>query len=248
MFLPIGDFPNSPRFAWANYLLIAANVVVFVLLWPDTQRPADRRDPAFQQYIEQLETDRGLPPRDLRQVARSMSEYDLDLFKHGFRPDAPSLLDILTGMFLHGGLLHLAGNMLFLWIYGDNVEAKLGSFFYLVVYLLGGVAAALADGLLRPSSGIPAVGASGAISAVLGMYFIWFPENRVRVFVFLFPLIVDVIAIPARIVLLVFLVVDNLLPMVLAGAMTGVAHGAHIGGFLAGVVVALLLRAMIKRR
>ncbi len=248
MLLPIGDFPNSPRFAWMNYLLIAANVAVFVLLWPQTQRPADRSDPAFRQYVERLAAERDLAPRDVRQVARSMSEYDLFLFKHGFRPDQPAVLGILAGMFLHGGLLHLAGNMLFLWIYGDNVEARLGSLFYLVAYLASGAAAAMADSLLRPGSGIPAVGASGAISGVLGMYFVWFPQNRVRLFVFLFPFFVDIIAVPARFVLIVFLVLDNLLPLLLAGSMTGVAYGAHIGGFAVGVLLALVLSAFLRRR
>jgi hypothetical protein len=139
--------------------------------------------------------------------------------------------------------MHLVGNMLFLWIYGDNVEHRLGRLRYLLWYLLTGVAATLFYTLFAPGSKLPLVGASGAISGVLGFYFLWFPRNTVRMFVFLFPFFMNVVQIPARIVLGFYLLIDNLLPFVLASGRAGggVAHGAHLGGFVAGLAVAWLM-------
>jgi membrane associated rhomboid family serine protease len=142
-------------------------------------------------------------------------------------------------MFLHGGWMHLAGNMLFLYIFGNNVEARLGSVPYLLVYLLTGVTATLFFAAFAPGSQIPLVGASGAISGVLGCYFLWFPRNRVKTFIFLFPFLMTTVLLPARLVLGVYLILDNLLPFIInGGAGAGVAHGAHIGGFLGGLGLA----------
>jgi hypothetical protein len=133
--------------------------------------------------------------------------------------------------------MHLFGNMLFLWIYGDNVEHRLGKLKYLLWYLLTGAAATMFHALVFAASDTPLVGASGAISGVLGFYFIWFPKNVVRVLFFLPPFIFQVLEIPARLVLGAYLFIDNVLPFLFAGG-GGVAHGAHIGGFLAGAAVA----------
>ena len=124
-------------------------------------------------------------------VLRQLSAYDLFLRHWGYRPAEPSLLALFTSMFLHGGWLHLIGNMLFLWIYGDNVEHRLGRLGYLAAYLLTGMLAAVVYGLfVRGAAGYtPMVGASGAISGVLGFYFLWFPRNRVRLLVLFIPFI-----------------------------------------------------------
>jgi membrane associated rhomboid family serine protease len=145
-------------------------------------------------------------------------------------------------MFLHGGFAHLFGNMLFLWIYGDNVEHRLGSVRYVLWYLATGACATLFHGLFDSDSRLPLVGASGAISGVLGFYFVWFPRNLVRVWVLLFPFFMNVVHLPARLVLGFYLVLDNIFPFLLTrGAQgAGVAYGAHIGGFLAGLAVAWL--------
>ncbi|MDQ7006330.1 MAG: rhomboid family intramembrane serine protease [Acidobacteriota bacterium] len=233
MFLPIGDSPNPKSTPWVTWTLIAVNVAVFVSVYPLSFMGADPLDPYTQAYARVLAVERGVDAR------AALSAYDIFLFKHGFKPAAPRTLDLFVAMFLHGGFLHIAGNMLFLWIYGDNVEDRLGRLGYLVAYLGTGLAAGLGDGLLRPGSGIPSVGASGAISGVLGMYFLWFPRNRVRVWVFLFPLIATVMEFPARLVLGIFIVLDNVLPMLFSGGGgTGVAYGAHLGGFAAGLAVA----------
>jgi hypothetical protein len=137
-------------------------------------------------------------------------------------------------------LLHLAGNMLFLWIYGDNVEHRLGWWAFVLWYLITGIAATLFHAVFFLGSDVPLVGASGAISGVLGFYFVWFPRNTVRMLVVLPPFFLDVFEIPARIVLGIYMVIDNILPFVLAGA-GGVAYGAHIGGFLAGIAAAYVM-------
>jgi membrane associated rhomboid family serine protease len=240
MLLPIGDVPNPKTTPYVNWLLIGINVAVFlvVTLPLSTARP-DLNDPALLEYLNLLGA-RGNWPVQL--IYDHVSAYDLVVFKHGFRPAEFSLTSMFTAMFLHGGWMHLAGNMLFLWIYGDNVEHRLGHIAYLIAYLGAGLAATLFFGLFVPNSQIPMLGASGAISGVLGFYFLWFPRNRVKVFVFLFPLIMTTFLIPARIVLGVYLIIDNILPFMMTSAEgSGVAHGAHIGGFLAGLGMALAI-------
>jgi membrane associated rhomboid family serine protease len=244
VFIPIGDSPNPKGTPWVTWFLIGINVAVFLLLLPTSWSPADPGDPAFREYLRLLVEGGRVPAGvSLEDVARSISGYDLVIFDYGFRPGAPTLLTMFTCMFLHGGWQHLAGNMLFLWIYGDNVEHRLGKVAFVCVYLGTGLAATIVDGMIRWGSGVPTVGASGAISGILGAYFIWFPHNRVKVFVFLFPFIMTTVAIPARIVLGIYLVIDNLLPFLLAGGGggAGVAYGAHIGGFVAGLGVAALV-------
>src|SRR5262249_55277080 len=177
----------------------------------------------------------------LQQILTNVSLYDLVVFRWGFRPAAPSAVDALTCMFLHAGFLHLFGNMLFLWIYGDNVEHRLGPVQYLCWYLGTGVVATLFHMLGAPDSEIPLVGASGAISGILGFYFVWFPRNRVRLLWLLPPFLMQVFEVPARIVLGIYLILDNLLPYLLVSGDAGVAHGAHIGGFLAGLAAAWVM-------
>jgi rhomboid family protein len=242
MFLPVGDQPNPPGTPFVNYTLIALNVAVYLLVsLPLQMRPADPRDPRLREYIDVVA--QNLPPgTSVQEVVSQVSAYDLVVFSYGYRPAEPSVLTLFTAMFLHGGFAHLFGNMLFLWIYGDNVEHRLGRVGYLFWYLATGVAATLFFALLDGSSKFPMVGASGAISGVLGFYFLWFPHNLVRVWVFLFPFFMNVVALPARLVLGAFLVIDNLLPfLVSGGAGTGVAYGAHIGGFVAGLSAAWVM-------
>jgi membrane associated rhomboid family serine protease len=242
LLLPLSDAPNPGGRPYVTYTLIALNVLVyaFVSLPLGTERP-DPGSPALRAYIDVVREQ--LPPDvPIRSVLNSLSAYDLFVFEHGYKPAAPQITDLLFSLFLHGGFLHLFGNMLFLWIYGDNVEYRLGRVAYLLWYLATGVAATLFFALFAPSSSVPLVGASGAISGVLGFYFLWFPRNTVRMFVFLFPFFMNVVAVRARIVLGIYLVLDNLLPLLLAGSSGGgVAHGAHIGGFVAGLAGAWVI-------
>ncbi|MFN8058237.1 MAG: rhomboid family intramembrane serine protease [Vicinamibacterales bacterium] len=242
MFLPLGDAPNPKGFPLVTYAIIALNVAVFAFVTlPLGAQPANPSDPAYLEYLRALAN--ALPPNvSLNDVARQLSAYDLFVFRHGYRSIAPSPWALVESMFLHSGFMHLFGNMLFLWIYGDNVEHRLGGVRYALWYLVTGAIATLAHGALGGATSIPLVGASGAISGVLGFYFLWFPHNSVRVWLFLFPLVMRVVELPARLVLGFYLVVDNLLPFLVTPATGGgVAYGAHIGGFLAGLLVAYVM-------
>lgn len=237
MLIPIRDEPNPPGIPFVNYALIAINVLVYLALTvPLSSAAPDPNDPIFVEYRNMLRA-AGISASEL-----SVSAYDLFVYQHGYRPADGSVATIFSSMFLHGGFMHLAGNMLFLWIYGDNVEARLGRVLYPIAYIATGVAATLLHAAFDSGSNIPMVGASGAISGVLGFYFIFFPKNVVHMFLFL-GIFMNVIQIPARIVLGIYLVLDNLLPMLMQGGAggAGVAHGAHIGGFVAGLGAAMLI-------
>lgn len=238
MVLPIGDAPNPRGVPVVTYLLIAANVAVYVLVsLPLAAVAPAPGDPALDAYVRAVSHAVG-PHVSAAVLRQQATQYDLFVFTHGFRPVAPAVVDVFTAMFLHAGFMHLAGNMLFLWIYGDNVERRLGPLAYLATYLGCGVAATTAHWAGAPGSALPVVGASGAISGVLGCYFVWFPRNVVRLLWLFPPFIGRVFEVPARIVLGFFLVADNLVPYLLDTSEGGVAHGAHIGGFVAGLAVA----------
>jgi membrane associated rhomboid family serine protease len=243
MLLPIGDTPKPPGTPYVNYGLIGANVAVFLLIsLPLMYSRPDLSDPLLTEYLRAMGA-RGV--FSAREIYAHISAYDLFIFHYGFRPAAPSLVSLFATMFLHGGWLHLIGNMLFLWIFGDNVEHRLGHVGYLLVYLGAGIVATLFFALFALHSQVPLIGASGAISGVLGCYYLWYPRNKVKIFIFLFPFIITVVRIPARYVLGFFLLIDNLVPfLVSGGAASGVAHGAHIGGFLAGLATAFALNRL----
>lgn len=240
MFFPISDSPNPKGIPWATWTIIALNIVAFLVInLPLGSQPADVNDPAYREYMQFLSQYVG-SPEELALAAQQVSAYDLFVFQHGYRPAQGSIMDLVFSMFLHGGLMHLAGNMLFLFIYGNNVERRLGIVWFVVWYVLTGAAATMFHAAFFSSSDVPLVGASGAISGVLGFYFVWFPKNAVRVLVFLPPFFAQTFQIAARIVLAVYLFLDNVVPFIFAGG-GGVAHGAHIGGFLAGAAVAFVM-------
>lgn len=240
MLLPLGDSPNPRSVPYMTYALLLANIAVFVLVAVPLSAAAPAPgDPLLQQYVDAIL--HALPQEAMRtHVESSITAYDLFVFEHGFRPAAPELGTLFSSMFLHAGLPHLLGNLLFLWIYGDNVEYRLGPVAFLGAYLGTGVAATLFHAVADPGGTLPLIGASGAISGVLGFYFVWFPRNRVRLFLMLPPLLFRSLFVPARIVLAIYLVIDNLLPFLLERGLGGggVAHGAHIGGFVAGLATA----------
>jgi membrane associated rhomboid family serine protease len=181
----------------------------------------------------------------------TLSQPELESFvqEYGVVPEeitqGEDLFTLLTSIFLHGGWLHLIGNMLFLWVFGDNIEHTLGPIIYPVFYILGGLAASAAHILLNPDSTIPSVGASGAIAAVLGAYLVMYPQSRVRVLVFL-----GYFATVTRITALIFLGIwfvmqlfNGVASLGVETAQTGgVAFWAHVGGFVLGVVVGFLFR------
>jgi membrane associated rhomboid family serine protease len=154
---------------------------------------------------------------------------------------AGSIPTIFTAMFMHAGWLHLGGNMLYLWIFGDNIEDRLGPIKFLIFYLVCGIAATLAQYYVSPGSRIPNVGASGAIAGILGAYLLLFPRARVRVLLYN-----QIVAMPALavlgfwIVLQIFAGAGALFQTAQSEDVGGVAYMAHVGGFLAGFLIAVL--------
>lgn len=237
MILPIGDTPNPRNYTpWVSWGIMAVNILVYVCLTlPLSLFSVAADDPRATGWLHRVAPTlpEGVDPTAL---LRQLSAWDLFVLEHGFVPAAPSVADLFTAMFMHAGVLHLAGNMLFLWIYGDNVEHRLGRRGFLAAYLGTGLVSTLAFSVLAGASNTPLIGASGAISGVLGLYALLFPSNRVKVLVFLFPLLMRTILVPAWLVLGLYLLIDNVVPMLLSSG-GSVAYGAHVGGFVAGVVL-----------
>ena len=166
------------------------------------------------------------------------------IMAHGLVPRAFTFSTLLTSMFLHGGLLHLVGNMLYLYIFGDNIEDRLGSVRYILFYLLCGIAAGAAQAIANPDSTLPMVGASGAVAGVLGAYLLFFPRARVVTLVPIF-FFLRIVEIPAVVLLVIWFAWQLLSGIATLGdraGMGGVAFFAHVGGFLAGMVLGPLLQ------
>jgi len=158
---------------------------------------------------------------------------------------SPIHLTLISSMFMHGGFMHLIGNMLFLWIFGDNVEHRFGSKLFLIFYLVTGIVASFAQIAMDPSSKIPSLGASGAVSGVMGAYLVLFPRNRVNAIFIIF-----IISLPAFVVIGLWAVMQFFggLGAIAKTVQTGgVAYAAHIGGFVAGVLLALLHKRKFTR-
>ena len=160
------------------------------------------------------------------------------IYRFGFIPADFSIITIFSSMFLHGGISHIMGNMWFLWVFGDNVEGVLGHLKYAIFYLMCGLAATISQLLINPNSTIPMVGASGAIAGVLGMYMIRFPHARVHVFAFII-IFFTTFRVPAMFVLgfWFFNQLTNGFGSLGFDTTGGVAWFAHIGGFIAGVML-----------
>lgn len=237
MFLPIGDENNPKTTPWVTYGLIATNLYLWLAIcWPAQSMAVDPLSPDTLAYLAAMRQATGVPTQ---QLLHHLSAYDLILFNYGFRPGSPSVVALVTSLFLHGGWAHVSMNMLYLWVFGDNIEARLGGKAYLLLYAAAGVAATLFYAAFAYGSPMPLIGASGAISGILGAYCIWYGHHRVRVLMVLI-IFIQVVRLPARFVLGFFFVVQNLLPFVLpASASNTTAYGAHIGGFVTGALFAL---------
>ena len=208
---PIRDHNPSGRTPYVTYALIAANIAVFLAYWYGLQSES-----ALGEFFYTW----GLVPQVV------LSGHNL-----------PSLI---THMFLHGGWMHLGGNMLFLWIFGDNLEDLMGPVKFLAFYIIAGLAAAALQIAVDPASQAPMVGASGAIAGVLGGYLLLFPRARVDVVIILI-IIFKVFPIPAWIVLGLWFGVQVFSGTTTPSADGGVAYFAHVGGFIAGVLLCLPL-------
>jgi membrane associated rhomboid family serine protease len=219
MFFPIGDEESRPGSS-ANvvYALIAFNVMVFLAEWQVMQQGERAADAMIRQY--------GAIPALLMRYP--------DEFWH----------TAFTSMFMHGDWMHLFGNMLFLWIFADNVEDLLGPVSFVIFYVICGLAALATHVMVDPGSRIPVVGASGAISGVLGAYITTFPHNAIRNF-YWFAFFVGVVRLPAWIYLGIWFGMQMLYATSKGAESGGVAFAAHAGGFVAGVV---LIMVFPKRR
>jgi len=163
----------------------------------------------------------------------------------------PVPLTVFTSMFIHGGWIHLLSNMLYLWIFGDNIEDTLGHFKYLIFYLLCGIVATLAHGIININSQIPTVGASGAIAGVLGAYLILFPKARIKT-LFIIVIFVKVIRIPAFVILIYWISLQLLSAYAefgqgMSNVGGGIAWFAHIGGFFAGLILVMVMKKRKRR-
>jgi len=216
MLIPLKDNNPSRTYPAVNITLLLANVVVF---------------------LYQL----ALPPNDQKLFILSNATIPAHItaFLGGHVGFEAAFLPLLTSMFLHSGFLHLAGNMLFLWIFGDNVEDAFGHLPYLFFYLACGIGAELLHVLFNFDSAIPALGASGAISGVMGAYMVLYPRERILTLVFIF-----VVPIPAVFILGYWFLLQFLAGIDALGtsAKGGVAVWAHVGGFLLGVLLTQLVR------
>jgi membrane associated rhomboid family serine protease len=241
MVLPLGDLQRTQIVPYVTYALIAINVLVFLVEldkgdeftlayaatpWEITHN--DDLDQPVAQVVTFLVRDRFGGVHE-EQRPREFRQYPCPI---------PVRLTLLTSMFLHGSWLHLLGNMLYLWIVGDNVEEVLGPIRYLIAYLACGLVGSLAQIVVNPDSLIPTLGASGAIAGMMGAYVVWFPHNQIRVLFFRFITVLPaVIVIGGWIALQIWLGAGSLGR---AGESGGVAYLAHVGGALTGIFVAFL--------
>jgi membrane associated rhomboid family serine protease len=236
---PLRDHNPTRRTPWVTYGLIALNLWVWAR-WQGFGFP----EPLLHSLCE-----RALIPGALLGFSEPGSLIPLGS-EASCRLGEHNPWSVVTSMFMHGGWLHLLGNMWFLFVFGDNVEDRLGPVRYGVFYLLSGVAAATAQILTAPASVVPMVGASGAIGGVLGAYAVFYPRARVDLLVFL-GFFVTRVAIPAALMLLYWFAIQVLAGLPSLGQSGGgVAFWAHIGGFLAGVGWAVLeqIRSPALRR
>jgi len=230
---PIRD--DNPHFTtpYATYGLIAVNALVWALL------QGFGTEPALSSSVCQL----GLVPADLLHTAPAGTSFPLT-------PDSVCTLSgdgsswhtVITSMFMHGGWMHLIGNMWFLWIFGNNVEDAMGHFRFVLFYLLCGISAAALQTAFDPHSVIPMVGASGAIGGVMGAYVLMYPRVHVHLFVFL-GFYATTFAVPAYFMLGYWFLIQLVSGSVAIGAQGGgVAFWAHVGGFVAGALLSLVFR------
>jgi membrane associated rhomboid family serine protease len=229
--IPLRDANPVHRLPIVTIGLIVACVVIFAL---ELGTQTTGGDAALERQFRQF----GLVPAELTTALANG------------RPDRVSgeLLAVVTSMFLHGGWLHLIGNMLYLWIFGNNIEDRIGPFRFILFYLVGGLAAALSQVLIAPQSDVPVIGASGAIAAVLGAYVVLYPRARILSLVFV-GFFYQLLEVPALIVLglwFILQLIDGLASLGVENSAGGVALSEHIGGFVAGIAMGFVIRSTAR--
>ena len=220
--IPFKDDNPTTIFPFVTIGLIAVNTIVFIL---QTFSPSDPRQivlayGAIPNYLLRFETVQPIHPA----------------------------LTVFTSMFMHGGFLHLAGNMLYLWIFGNNIEDKLGHVRFIIFYILGGIVAAYSHAITEPSSMLPMIGASGAVSGILGAYLLLFPHARVYTLIF-FGFFVRVVRLPAIFIIGFWIVIQFINGILSKGLANhgGVAWFAHIGGFAFGILMIKIFLGFKRR-
>ena len=220
--IPLRDQNPTKKTPLVNRLLIVANILVWIYVLTLVRQPGavaafyDRYSFDWKEFVTQI----------------SQGQMVIATF-----------VPLISHMFVHGGWLHIIGNMIYLWIFGDNVEDRLGSGTYLVFYMLCGIVAAIGQGLVQPEA---MVGASGAIAGVLGAYLVMFPTARISTLVFL-GIFITIVQLPALIVIGFFIVLQAIdalaeLRLTASQASENIAYFAHIFGFVGGILLLLLLR------
>src|SRR5438105_3374625 len=235
--IPIKDFPGQQRrMPWVTWRLIAANVIIFLC-----QVSLGSNAPAFMlaYSVVPAALTHGITHTSLPGAPANLP----------FHTPDPVYLTLITSMFLHAGWLHIGGNMLFLYIFGDNVEDRMGHLPYLVFYLFCGVIASITQVAIDPGSPVPSLGASGAIAGVLAAYLVLFPWAKVRTIIFIF-IFFTIVTLPAIVLIGIWFLLQFFDGVASLGnaqqGMGGVAYFAHVGGFVTGLVITLLLRPLLK--
>ncbi|MDI1240341.1 MAG: rhomboid family intramembrane serine protease [bacterium] len=224
---PIGDDNSEITITpYVNYLFIGINILVFVLL----QQIGSNDSFSYAFSLVPREVTTGVDLQGVILVTNAAGQV-LGEIRH-FDTPLPVYFNFLSSMFMHGDIMHIFGNMLFLWIFGDNLENLLGHIRFATFYIVCGIAAALAQVVMEPGSAIPMLGASGAISGVLGGYLVLFPQRQVRALIFNF-----LTTVPAFVALGLWIGYQILSGYLAPAGQGGVAYAAHIGGFIAGVVL-----------
>ncbi|MCP5054534.1 MAG: rhomboid family intramembrane serine protease [bacterium] len=228
MFFPIKDYNPTRRTAVITILFIVINAAVFVYQSYISDKP-------FEYHIGRS----SMVPYEVTHLKNVRVPVGQDRFGrvYGVDRDISPVFSLFSSMFMHGSFMHLFGNMLFLWIFGNNIEDRLGIGKFIFFYLACGVGAGLCHVLFNFNSLTPVVGASGAVSGIMGAYLILYPQARVKTMVFIV-FIVTFIDIPAKVFLLIWFVFQFLY----VGAGSGVAWLAHVGGFLIGILLIKLLQ------
>jgi membrane associated rhomboid family serine protease len=233
---PISD-DNSDRVItpYVNYTIIGLNILVFLFLQQLGSNEAF--DYAFALVPQEITS--GVDISGL-QTIKDASGQILGQIQH-YNTPLPVYFNFLSSMFMHGGIEHIFGNMLFLWIFGDNIENLIGHIRYAIFYIICGFAAAIAQIIMGPDSIIPMLGASGAISGVLGGYMLLFPKRKVKALIFRM-----ITTVPAYVALGIWIGYQIIVGYLTPSGGGGVAYAAHIGGFIAGVVLIKVFAIGVK--
>ncbi|MGB9695468.1 MAG: rhomboid family intramembrane serine protease [Caldisericaceae bacterium] len=226
--IPLKDTQETKTFPFLTILIILLNVLVYIWMDMIIGSAPDQAAAQASLYFRY-----GIVPFEIT-TGKQIS---------GYPSISPLWLSIFTSMFVHGGFMHIAGNMLYFWIFGNNIEDYLGHFKFLLFYLASGVAAAAVQIFTSPNSTVPVIGASGAIAGIMGAYFFLYPRARIKTLVFVL-FFFTFIQIPAYIFLLIWFLMQLSSGFSTFGSASGVAFWAHVGGFIFGFIVAVLTKSL----